>query len=205
MMRNASQGSVDNGDDAARLRGAFPRYLVADVDAALAVIPLAQHRPSVDDIGPVVVDGEAVHIPARIYSAEPEPTAVASLSELSQAVLSCLFTRHHDGFVRQRQVRRLLSVEGPWIPPYVLQLIGEYVVETVEVLLQDVERLRHQRYSAFAVANDGFIRCIRQRVISYWDCYYRARYPRFRDYPGLQVMNALSLWDRHDARRVLAR
>jgi hypothetical protein len=205
MMREAPQGQDESGGVGSRLRTAFPRHLAVDVDAALAVLPIAQHPPTTHDIGPIVLDGEAIHIPYRIYSAEPEPSVAANLTDLSQAVLSCLFTRHHDGLVRERRVRQLLSAEGAWIPPYVLQLIGEYVVEIVEYLLDEVDHLRSHHYSAFAATNEVFIRGIRHRVISYWHCYYRSRYPRLDEYPGFRVMNELSLWDRHDARRQLAR
>jgi hypothetical protein len=50
-------------------------------------------------------------------------------------MLLCLGTRHHDGFVRQECVSRLLERHHGWaIPcwaiPYIVQLLGEYVMES---------------------------------------------------------------------------
>lgn len=35
-----------------------------------------------------------------------------------------LYTRHHDGHVRQRHLARIIEVTDSWIVPFVVQLIG---------------------------------------------------------------------------------
>ncbi|WP_156374161.1 hypothetical protein [Cellulomonas sp. Leaf334] len=47
---------------------------------------------------------------------------------------AAVHTRSHDGWVRQRALRRLLSapVVAPWMTPFVVQLVGEYVVQIVD-------------------------------------------------------------------------
>lgn len=203
---NEARTLLENGDVARRLRSAFPQGVTAQVDAALAIIAMGQHAPTAHDIGSIVVGSEKLHIPARLYYPEPEPAQVARLSEASRHILACLFTRHHDGFVREKHVRQLLTFRStPWEPPYLLQLIGEYVAEIVDVVLKEVHRLRNEHFAGFVLENKNFIRTIRHRVISYWDRYYRSQYSRLADYPGFQLMAALELWGEHDARRQLAR
>lgn len=203
---NDAKTLLDNRDVARRLRSAFPRGVNAQVDAALAVIAMGQHAPTAHDIGSIVVGGEELHIPARLYCPEPELPQIARLSEGSRHILTCLFTRHHDGLVRERHVRQLLSFRSmPWEPPYLLQLIGEYVVEIIDVIKNDVQRLRSEHLGAFVAENQNFLRKIRHRVISYWHCYHRSEFSRFAEYPGFQLMAALELWDKYDARRQLAR
>ena len=65
---------------ARRLRKAFPSALVTEVDAMLKLVDIGEHEPSDQDIGPVLVNGEVLHIPARIYSAEVGADALVGLT-----------------------------------------------------------------------------------------------------------------------------
>ena len=120
-------------------------------------------------------------------------------------MLACIFTRHHDGFVRQKYLERLLLRKELWIPPFVLQLVGEYVIEIIHRIARHIDVLRSDSYSQFVAENPDFIALTKRRIISYWDCYYRLTYPRFRDYVGFQVIDSLNLWRVQDAGRLLAR
>lgn len=184
-----------------RFRAAFPSALTPTVDACLSAIPIQQYPPSQDDIGPIYVGGEALHIPFRIYPQPPAAHVVGTLGRTQKLILACLMSRHHDGFERERQVSQLLSASQDWVPPFVLQLVGEYVVEIIEVIALRVDDIRNDRYSGFAADNHRFIALTKQRTISYWDEYYRHRFSRFVDYPGFKVLDALGLWSRRELRR----
>jgi hypothetical protein len=189
----------------AQLCAAFPKDLQAEVMAALIVLPVSRLAPTSDDIGPVSLHGEDIHIPSRIYSSEPQPETVRTLRTVPYLLLGCLLSRHHDGYVRERYVQLLLGAKQFWIPPFVLQLVGEYIVEISILLLSRISELDADLYAEFAAENEEFVARTRRRVISYWDCYYRLKWPNIYDYPGFQVMQALKLWNRRDARRLLAR
>ena len=196
---------IEQAEVAARLRSAFPRSAVVDVDAALGVLPLAETPPSAEDIGKVAIAGEALRIPMRIYSPEPTLDSVDRLSGSAKVVLACLFTRHHSGVVRQAHLEQLFATEAPWVPPYVFQLVGEQVVEIAALVLEHIDQLRNDRYASFAQSNPVFIRTIRHRLVSYWDRYYRNTYPELSDYPAYQVINGLALWEKREAQRNLVR
>lgn len=145
----------------------------------------------------VEVSGETLFIPYRVSCAVPTADAVAALTATQHLVLSCVLTRHDDGFVRQKYLEQAIGSPEPWVAPYVVQLVGEYVLQIVLAVgrgLTDVGvdgTLQQRVYGRFVADNPSFYRLIRQRVASYWDCYHRFRYPRLADYPGQVVVNAL--------------
>jgi hypothetical protein len=176
-------------DTAAGLTKAFPSDMAAEVAAALAVVPDLQHPPT-ESVGPIRVVGESLEVPYRIYSVVPH--GIERLSPVQQKILSCLHSRHNDGRTRQRHLERLFPSAEPWVPPFVVQLLGEYVIEIIEVLAAHSAELEGELYKQFVAENPCFMALTKQRVISYWDCYYRGRYPRWAEYVGAQVLERLT-------------
>jgi hypothetical protein len=178
---------------------------VSHVDArfrASKAILAAAGGTSGHSIGPVQVEGEWLNIPFRIYESEVLPHAANILPEANRAIVACLYTRHQDGFVREREVLKILPVDEPWVVPFVVQLAGEYVVQIIEHMCENVDLMPLDRYRQFAADNPAFIDLTKARAISYWDCYYRREFPQFGDYPAFQFLNALGLWERRTSRRL---
>lgn len=81
--------------------------------------------------------------------------------------------------------------------PFVLQLLGEYVIEICE----DIERFAGTRLDErpvwaahvreFRDENADFVALTRQRAMSYWECYHRHRHPSPASYPGLRAIDLL--------------
>lgn len=174
-----------------RLRTAFPTALREEVKGALGVVPPGAHPPTPGDVGPIFVAGERIGIPHRIYSPEPAEAQLEALSPLHRRLVACLYTRHHDGFVREKHLRELLTVAEPWVVPFVVQLVGEYVLEIVLLLGSRAPLFQQPSFISFAHANPDFLQLTKQRATSYWGCYYRHRYPELRDYPGIKLIEAL--------------
>lgn len=144
----------------------------------------------------VLVAGEQVTIPYRIYNQIPETGGYERLSSTAQVVVDCLFTRHHDGYERHRRVGRLLGAEHAWVVPYVVQLIGEYVIEIHETIHHELADIgtktsRVAMYAWFVAENPEFLDLTKQRAISYWNCYYRRRYPDRVGYPAFEILETL--------------
>jgi hypothetical protein len=179
------------GEDTARLRGAFPASLAEDVDRVARVLPEKASPISARDLAPLSL-GERLSLPYRVYFPEPRPEDFDSFSRVQRLILHCIFTRHHDGFVRERHLRQLLDpVQEPWVAPYVVQLLGEPVVEILEVLENHLEDLTQGYVRAFVTENSGFLSLTKERVTSYWNCYHRARHPNRSDYVGFKLVRAL--------------
>jgi len=78
-----------------------------------------------------------------------------------------------------------------WAPAYVVPIIGEHVVEIAEQIDAALANADASAYRAFVRANPAFMTLTRQRVASYWDCYWRGRWPRRADYPGARALARL--------------
>ncbi len=188
----------------APLRAAFPAALGADADLVIAALPPAP-RPHADEtIGPVVIGRERLRIPCRVFFPEPADAGAArELSGTQRLILASLYTRHHDGFVRHRHVRTLLATPAAWAAPFIVALVGEYVVEIVETIAREAAEPVREQCRRFVAENPAFAALTRRRVMSYWDRYYRERFPRFRDYPPFRVITTFGSWPPVEGRHLL--
>ncbi|MFF3595310.1 hypothetical protein [Kitasatospora indigofera] len=177
------------------LINAFPVELSGDAEAVLAIMPVSRFRPL--DPFSVVVEGQRVSIPGRLYNDEPPTDALASLSSRQRQLLHCLYSRHHDGMVRQRHLAKVVGSVDPWVVPFLVQLVGEYVVEILIVICDELRDLAmpgtssHLAYGKFIVDNPAFFARTQRRVVSYWSCYYRSAYASFQGYPGCTLLELL--------------
>ncbi|WP_369174348.1 hypothetical protein AB5J49_43215 [Streptomyces sp. R28] len=174
---------------------AFPAALASDAEAVLAVMPDSRLQPHASFS--VAVEDQQLLIPGRLYNDEPAPDAVASLSSRQQQLLHCLYSRHCDGVVRQRHLEKVVGSTDPWVVPFVVQLVGEYVLEILVVICDELRDLAtpgtrgHLAYGQFIVDNPAFFARTQRRVVSYWSCYYRGTYASFRGYPGCTLLDLL--------------
>ncbi|MEO6142639.1 MAG: hypothetical protein ABIP19_01535 [Dermatophilaceae bacterium] len=183
---------------------AFPSALNGVVASLVTSLPVAQfehdgvvtssHSHNCPDL---ILQGEEIRIPYRIYNPEPPRGMIDELVGDQRALVACLYSRHNDGFVRQRWLRALLTSHQPWVAPFVIQLLGEYVVE----IAAEIEAFAHEQlparteqrhaFSTFLAVNPCFARLTEQRAISYWSAYYRRRYPSRTAYPALRALRTL--------------
>jgi hypothetical protein len=163
---------------------AFPRAVRADALAAISVLPEVSTTSYAFSVS---VGPETLTIPYRIYH-DPILIQPRELTGTQALLLSCLLTRHHDGFIREQHLKKILASKEAWIPPFVVQLVGEYVVETINEIRDGLNRLDPGLYGSFLRQNPAFYKLTRQRVLSYWNCYY---YDRAKtEYAGFRVLEA---------------
>lgn len=175
---------------------AFPAELADDARTVVEVMPPSDSRPH--GAFSVVVQGQEVSLPERLYNDEPPSEAVAALSSRQRQLLHCLYSRHHDGRVRERHLSAVVGAADPWVVPFVVRLVGEYVVEILVVIRDGLRDLGtpgtdgRLAYGQFVVDNPEFFARTQQRVVSYWSCYYRHfPHPDFADYPGSVLLDLL--------------
>ncbi|MFD8481160.1 hypothetical protein [Kitasatospora sp. NPDC059673] len=178
-----------------RLIAAFPPELADDARAMLAVMPPAGH--TTDRGFTVLVNGRRVVVPVRIYHDEPSAEAAAALTRRQRQLLHCLYTRHHNGRIRQRHLERIVASTDPWVVPFVLQLASEYVLVILCLIHGKLAGLAapgtegRRVYGRFVADNPAYFALTGQRVLSYWNCYHREEYPDFRSYPGSALLDLL--------------
>lgn len=177
------------------IRSTFPAAIRSDLDAVIDVLPPGPDHER--HVGPEVsVQGERFGLLSRLYAPEPEGRRFDQLTERQRLVLACLYTRHHDGHVRQRYLE-VVQGSDPWLPVFTLQLVGEYVIEICQRALDQIEAIPIDVYRAFADENPDFMRVIRNRVVSYSRSY---EVP-FVEHPSYRFLLDLGLWKGHEAAR----
>ncbi|MEO3839752.1 hypothetical protein [Streptomyces sp. B22F1] len=200
----------DPSNVAHALAAAFPTRLAGDVQSVLAVMPEASSAPMMPF--EVEVQDEIVAIPYRLYNEEPYANLERPLSGTQQMILHCLYSRHHDGRVRQRHLEQITASGEPWVVPFVVQLAGEYVLEILESIGRGLPGLavpgstQRRLYGEFIARNPAFFTRTERRVVSYWSCSYRWKYGAFGTYPGCVLLEAFraavmeqvgAQWPRH--------
>jgi hypothetical protein len=154
--------------------------------------------PNPNTIGEVRVEGEAVDIPYRLWLPQPESDRGQGVESV---ISSCLFTRNHDGFVRQNHLSGIIDSAQSFVVPFVLQLLGEYVVEIGEEIVGHLDRLPIKQYQSFAEENDEYLGRLQAKLVSYYVCYYRRRYP-LTQYPPFIALQEMGVWHRRIPQRL---
>jgi hypothetical protein len=176
------------------LTEAFPESLRSHVREVLAVLPTSAQPRSPDDIGAITLHGKPLRIPARIYHPEPDWREIDSLPAVEQLIAACLYTRHHDGYVRQRALERAITIDETWVAPFVLQFLGEYVLELVTRVAAVLTGPPRHAFVSFLRENPGFLDLTTQRATSYWNEYHRTQFWRREDYPAFVALMTLRRW-----------
>jgi hypothetical protein len=181
-------------DQTPDLSEAFPRSLRSSVRVVLGTLLDGAHlqQRSPDDIGIITLGGDQLRIPARIYNPEPDWTWVRSLGPIEQSIVACMYTRHHDGHVRERALAHISTLNEAWVAPFVIQLLGEYVIELVEQAASLLEQQPKSACALFLRENPDFLHLTTDRATSYWNEYYRQRFRKREDYPALRAIATLT-------------
>ncbi|GAA0893243.1 hypothetical protein GCM10009122_29220 [Fulvivirga kasyanovii] len=143
------------------------------------------------------MNGERLEIPGRIYWEEHRLMESKSLNTEQLLALSCILTRHHNGYIRQKHLQYIIDSNLDWTIPYIVQLLGEYIIEIIQVLYTRFDQINKSNLKRFIQDNSFFWDLTKSRVISYWDCYYRKKSPGQvtgflkNDYPGFKVIDKI--------------
>jgi hypothetical protein len=185
------------------LLNAFPRSLKNDVESVLDILPFEVNNVKLCDgkihkvenlihldFQTVLLEGEHLSIPNRLYFNEPELEKEQKLTNSQKVILNCIYLRHHNGYVRQCHLEKINSNEY-WITPFTFKLLGEYVLEILEVLDGQLDNNKLDNYKRFAIENPKYYQQTENRMISYWNEYYRRRFPKLGLYLGRIIFNRI--------------
>lgn len=193
-----------HADDINRLAGAFPKALNDDVREVLAMLPFEKENVLLSDGTRHRVDnflsgqdfqltlrGERICSPYRLYLDEPEPSRLDNLSDDQRTVVNCIYLRHHNGHVRQNHLKKLVRATDYFICPFIVQFIGEYVIELLYIVESAITPTTLNEYSDFIISNPLYWKKTKSRMTSYWDAYHRRDFPELREYIGKRLVNRL--------------
>lgn len=173
-------------------RRAFPSSMASLADEAASEL-----SPFVDDTyrkrsEVIDVTGQMIAVPQRLHFADLSAGSnpLRNLNPASR----CLMTRATDGRLRQQAVRSVISHQRAWVAPFILLLLGDYVIEIVEDVRDALPVLDKSIYANLIRENRLAVQTLRARATSYWDAYHRQRYPQKQDYPGLTALREMETW-----------
>ena len=112
------------------------------------------------------------------------------LTKTQKAILNCIYLRHHDGRIRQKCLGNLKKSRFYFVLPFSFSLLGEYVIEILTILNNHVDNNR-ENYYRFYKENVEFTKKTEQRIISYWNEYYREKFPNINKYVGQTIIKKI--------------
>ena len=119
----------------------------------------------------VQAEEHSLLIPARLNFASADLHLTES--DVAWPFARALHSRSTNGFERQRAARDLLTDLQPWATPFVVALIGEYVIEILDDIAAALTPETTRTLSTFISQNEAYWKTTKRRVMSYWNEYYR--------------------------------
>lgn len=129
--------------------------------------------------------GVQVTFPYRIY----DEVSKAQLLTAKDLEKLCIYTRHHNGHIREVAILELMQKFPTECIPFVVQLLAEYVVEIAVSISKIITPKQCQEIQEFLKENPKHAQTIQSKIASYWDCYYKWSYLKLNDYPAYKLIN----------------
>ena len=168
----------------------FPSHLKKDVKKALKIIPMKLYSNMVGNMGQesYVINGEKIVFPSRTYHFDISDNKLKKLNKLQQNILHCIYTRNCDGYVREKHLKKLLNSDYyDWAIPYIVKICDEYVIEILEITYSVLKEKNTDKIKEFCIENREVFCKGYNRMISYWNEYYRDRCYDYKDYIGKKL------------------
>ena len=176
-----------------KILNAFPADLSSDVEKVIEYLLDKKFdvHPTVEQS--IILNGESLSIPCRVYFDKPHETTGKRLTELQQNILNCLYLRHHNGYIRQARLELLMGKTDYFIVPYVFQLLGEYVKEILPLIDNYIDERTIELFVKFILENPKYWQQTECRMISYWNEYYRREFRNLHQYIGYKIVKKLKM------------
>ncbi|MCL2579764.1 MAG: hypothetical protein FWE32_06990 [Oscillospiraceae bacterium] len=126
--------------------------------------------------------------PYRIYILDVEDIMLSKLNFKERMILHCIYTRSCDGYVREKHIKALLSDDFPeWTIPYIFKVCDEYVVEILQTVYDNLKNRNTDRFKSFCANNHTAFCKSYNRMISYWNEFYRNDCYKYENYIGRKL------------------
>lgn len=170
----------------------FPQYLKEDVSKVFSLISKDTYNNVTfgesTDIIEYLLENHIIKMPYRVYYIDNSNTFITELNSRQKMILHCIYSRSCDGFVRQRHLKSLLSMEyEDWAIPYIVKLCDEYIVEILELTYEILQKQDTERIKKFCHQNRVSFCTSYNRMISYWNEFYRIEHKNFKQYVGRKL------------------
>lgn len=168
----------------------FPKELHDDVLTVLKVIPKKAYVPKDISyyVSTYILSSGEIHLPGQVYFYEPTIEDMYSLTERQQTILHCIYSRSHDGYMREKHITAILSTDLPeWTLPYIVKVCEESVIDILKVVYASLEGKDTEQIKQFCANNYESFYQSYNRMISYWNAFYRNDCYEYKDYIGRKL------------------
>ena len=155
---------IDIEDELSKLKNAFPKPLMSDINFLVSKIN-AKSEHSAYWGYEIYIEGENIEIPSRIYWDESK-LQVNGLDDTPKMIIACMLTRHHNGYVREKNLEKLIVSDQYWTIPCVIQLLGEYVIELLELVWNKFDSINQKKLVKFITENEIYWFKTKHRIAS---------------------------------------
>lgn len=170
----------------------FPQHLHDDVAKASAWILQSKSASTTlfksEEMVEYVDQDEVIRFPYRVYYEDDSNTYLHMLTNQEKMIVHCIYSRSHDGFIRQKHLHALLCMTyADWTIPYIVKACDEYVVGILEMTYRLINPQDYERFKRFTLQNTATFCKSYDRMTSYWDAYQLNTYPQFQQYIGKKL------------------
>lgn len=170
----------------------FPKHLNEDVTTVVGMIPHKTYNHVTIAVSEDTIhyfqNNTVIRFPYRTYYIDSSDAVIEKLSLQQKMILHCIYSRSCDGFVRQKHFYSLLQMDyEDWAIPYIVKICDEYVVEIIELAYAILKEQDTERIKRFCLENIVPLCKSYNRMISYWNEFYRYRYNHFQTYIGRKL------------------
>ena len=173
------------------LNEAFPSELEKDLNHVLKIFPNEAINGTLIFTNDTITykhNNHIIKIPYRIYLIDINDDIYNTLNPTQQQIVCCIFTRHADGYIREKYLRRLFNMEfQSWTIPFIVKLCDEYVLEIIEIIYDKLKDQNNTDIKNFVIENKDTINRSYDRMVSYWNEFYRTREYHFHRYVGRKL------------------
>ena len=136
------------------------------------------------------INSERLQMPDRVYYTPFSNNTLESIPAIQRLIIAALFSRHHNGHLREQSLDLLLTEPLPWVLPFIIQLSAEYILEINLKIAKSLDMLPKKAIGNFFKENPGYLDFTRQRMVSYWNCYDKINpeYKLFINHPAHKVL-----------------
>ncbi|MCL2349899.1 MAG: hypothetical protein FWC67_00315 [Defluviitaleaceae bacterium] len=129
-----------------------------------------------------------IRFPYRLYAVEIEDSVFSKLEFTERMILHCVYSRSCNGFVREKHITALLAENSPdWTIPYIVKVCDEYVIEILQAVYENLKDRNTNKFKNFCAENWAMFCKSYNRMISYWNEFYRSDYYRYEEYVGRKL------------------
>jgi len=135
-----------------------------------------------------LLGGQIISFPDRIYFDEIEEDVFSNMSDIEKMIINCIYSRSCNGFVREKHIRNLLLIEYPeWSIPYIVKICDEYIIDILQLVYENLKDKNTNAIKEFCDNNYISFCKSYNRMISYWNEYYRWDCYRYKNYVGRKL------------------